>query len=96
MATIENLVKRWDEADALLRSDKVVKVLSYAYSRWLDEGKYENIEDYRKYIQDNLPGFNVSSIKKRPFSFTIDIDEYVKMLVTVNSKSISWREYERR
>jgi hypothetical protein len=48
------------------------------YCRWLDEREYEDIQDYRKVLQDAIDGSTVpakiTKMLKRPFGFRFVID----------------------
>ena len=53
------------------------KPMSYLYSRWLDECKYENIDDYATQLKEavkNIDGMFLA-MSKRPFGFTYKLAE---------------------
>lgn len=62
--------------DTLLDNQEFVLTFSNLYCRWLDECKYEDINDYKevivKAIQKVLPDLQMTDIKakKRPFGIT--------------------------
>lgn len=59
--------------DDLLANQDFVLTFSNLYCRWLDESKYEDINDYKevlvKAIQKALPDLTITDVKakKRPF-----------------------------
>lgn len=44
--------------------------ICYLYERWQDEKEYENIEDYKKNLQELLVSHTIIRMTKRPFGFT--------------------------
>jgi len=61
----------------LVFEDKVFsKFFCYLYSRWQDEREFENLDDYKKVIQERLPEeFQVTSMSNRPFEFRFKLTQ---------------------
>jgi len=60
--------------------------------RWQDEGKYENIEDYRKVIEKSLPaGFSITKMTKRPFGFQFKIGTEAEYAIIVSGRKYEWK-----
>lgn len=79
---------RQEVKEVILGNDcKMTNFLGMLYSRWLDEKEYEDIEDYRKAIENNLK-YPITNMKKRPFSFEIATSDNFIMIVKINSRTI--------
>lgn len=56
----------------------VVPVMMKLAERWVDESRYEDINDYAAPIQKVLPhGLTILNMTKRPFGFTFRLGDYV-------------------
>lgn len=66
-------------------------LMTNLYSRWLDEGGFEDIEEYGKVIKKNLPkGFKLTQMTKRPFGFHFTIGTDAIYAITMKSKQYAW------
>lgn len=79
---------------ALINSvfDKVAEHLQYLACRWLDESEYEDINEYQKSLQSQLPSpFTIVKMTKRPFGcqFKIGTDAVYSMSAT--TRSVQWK-----
>jgi hypothetical protein len=55
--------------------------------RWMDESKYEDINDYQKVIEKELPmGFTVVKMTKRPFGFHFSVETGEVFSLSMNSR----------
>ena len=62
--------------------------LGYLVNRWLDECKYENIEDYRPRLQATLPeGAEILRMIRRPFGCVASFrGSFYKVTVTARGQ----------
>lgn len=70
--------------------NSLTNLMTNLYSRWLDEQKFEDIEDYGDVIEKNLPkGIIIERVTKRPFGFVFNVGTDAHYRMIINSK----REY---
>lgn len=60
--------------------EKFIERLCYMFERWLDEWKYEDINDYLGYMQKFEP--NAFAITKKPFGIKVKVDNKVHYFTT--------------
>lgn len=60
--------------------EEFIDRLCYLYQRWLDEWKYEDINDYLEYMQKLEP--NSFAITKRPFGIKVRVDKVIHYFTT--------------
>lgn len=64
--------------------------MEYLYARWQDEKHYEDIREYGKVIEQELPaGFIFKKMSARPFGFTFEIC-YATYRLYMTSKKYTW------
>jgi hypothetical protein len=66
--------------------------LEYLYTRWQDEGEYEDIEEYGEAIKSRIlpKGFELVRMFKRPFGFVIRKDgKSFKVAITATTTTCS-------
>jgi len=64
------------------------KLLTYLYSRWMDENQYEDINDYGVNLKTAVEAIGGEFIKmnKKPFGFTFKLaDSFYQIKVTSKS-----------
>ena len=75
-------------------AEEMSEMLSYLYFRWLDEGRYERIEEYGDVIQEHLKRFHKDitfhGMIKRPFGFHIRVHNR-NITFTVSKKCITYK-----
>ena len=72
--------------------EQFIERLCYLYERWLDEYKYEDINDYLAYMQKLEP--RAFAITKKPFGIKVKIDKDTHYFTTkVNGDKIKITEY---
>lgn len=70
----------------------MMRLMTSLYGRWLDEREYEDIDEYKKVIQQNMPkGFAVTKMTKRPWGcqFTYKDNTYS---FQVTSTEYRWKK----
>ena len=64
------------------------KIMVQLYSRWLDEKKFEDIEDYGDVLEKNLPeGIQIVRVLKRPFGFVFNVGTEAQYRMFIDSSS---------
>ncbi len=64
------------------------KIMVQLYSRWLDEKRFENIEDYGDVIEKNLPkGIQMVRVLKRPFGFVFSVGTEAQYRMFIDSSN---------
>ena len=72
--------------------EKFIDRLCYMYERWLDEWKYEDINDYLEYMQKLEP--RTFAITNRPFGVKVRIDNVIHYFTTkLKGDKIAIKEY---
>jgi hypothetical protein len=62
------------------------------YVRWLDESKYEDINDYGARLAREFPnGWILLKSNKRPFGVTVQIDKAIYRLSINSTQGMSWK-----
>ncbi len=65
------------------------------YSRWLNEGKYEDIEDYRavivKALGKHADRLYIVAMSKKPFGFTFQMDSGFRYTLTMTITKYEWK-----
>ena len=60
--------------------NKATPTLERLRNRWLDEGKYENIDDYHKVLGKALPGVAIIKMTKRPFGCLVQVHNFPRKI----------------
>lgn len=67
--------------------DKLENLVVRLAGRWADESQFENIAEYQKVIEAELPrGFTITRMTKRPFGFEFTIGDGFKYQVFCTSR----------
>lgn len=85
MTTKVAIVPTASRAKAEHTFEHLQKLMSNLYARWLDEREYEDIAEYGKAVERNLPeGVTFVKITKRPFGVHLKVDSLV-FAIEINS-----------
>lgn len=71
---------------------KMAPFMDSLQGRWLDEQEYEDFEEYKEAVVKALPpGFTMTKMKQRPFSFEFHIGTEQRFSVFCTAKQIGWK-----
>ncbi len=90
--TIKERPRGWASNPARNLFDNLLPKMERLYSRWLDEGEYEDIKDYGEVIRPDVEkiGGVFKKMSKRPFGFTYTLDG-AEYQVTINSRTYKYK-----
>lgn len=74
------------------QQQSLVNMVDYLAARWSDEKEYEDFNDYRQHMANNLPaGFKLVQLSSRPFQAIIDTPNGYTFRVKRNRILISYQ-----
>lgn len=77
----------WENATkAVLKNSDFLTAL---YSRWQDEKSFEDFKEYETVIKNKFNQYKVADFKKRPFSFSLKLEDSFFMFISINNKSLT-------
>jgi hypothetical protein len=56
----------------ITKKNNYFEFLTNLYERWQDEKQYENFNDYKKVIKQQMKEFNIKNVTKRPFGIVFN------------------------
>jgi hypothetical protein len=82
--------KRMDEVMLKLEGP-----MTNLYSRWQDERLYEDIADYGKALEKNLPeGWELVKMLSKPFAMILKHPQFpYQVSLSVTARNIGWKPY---